>query len=88
MRNVELVGHVVGVFVGSRQYTCYTSSLLSTIADLVLIPFRRHVEVLASENTENGLGGNNVQRGKGNSAVKLLYQAPHPKTMENRSLMV
>ncbi len=29
-------------------------SLLSAIIDLVLLPFRRHVEVLASENTENG----------------------------------
>jgi hypothetical protein len=29
-------------------------SLLNRVINLFLIPFRRHVEVLASENTENG----------------------------------
>jgi hypothetical protein len=46
--------------------------LLSAIIDLVLHPFQRHVEVLASENTENG------SREK---LVKPHYQAPGPKTV-------
>ncbi len=57
------------------------------IIDLVLLPFRIHVEVLASENAENG-SREQCALGKGTSVVKPQYQAPHPKTMENRSPMV
>ncbi len=49
--------------------------------------FQRHVEVLATERQKMGCG-NNAHWGKGNSVVKPHYQAPCPKTMENRSPIV
>jgi hypothetical protein len=56
-------------------------------AHLVFLPFGRHVEVLASENTENGLW-ETICTGEKETVLKPHYQALCLRTMDNRFLMV